>query len=187
VVEDDHLGEVAGAPLHSIVGASEHWAAARSVAKSLGPDLRLAILTGDRESIDRVQGLQACGPGWVSHILQRLVASLLADQQVAALIARARDTYAQRRQYLLECLRVYGIEVRARSGLNVWIPVAEESSAVSALLARGWLVAPGVPFRLSGTSPAIRVTISTLSAPETQRLAHDLAEIIHAPASERSG
>ncbi len=55
LVEDDHLGELAGTELHSLAGVTGSWAAARSVAKALGPDLRLAILAGDRETIARVE------------------------------------------------------------------------------------------------------------------------------------
>src|SRR4029077_10002837 len=105
----DHLGEVAGCELHSLLAGRERWAATRSVAKALGPDLRLAILAGDSESIARVQGAQACGPGWVSHILQRTVLALFSDPEVLDLIQRARDVYSERRAGLLGALAAEGI------------------------------------------------------------------------------
>jgi DNA-binding transcriptional MocR family regulator len=187
LVEDDHLGELAGTELHSLAAVTGSWATARSVAKALGPDLRLAILAGDRETIARVEGIQACGPGWVSHILQRLVAALSSDPEVRSLIARARETYTERREQLLDRLAAHGIQASGRSGLNVWIAVAEEASTLAALLARGWVVAPGASYRLGDSQPAIRVTISTLSRQEAERFSSALAKILTDSGPGRTG
>ena len=169
MIEDDHLGPVAGSDLHGVLSEGarpERWAATRSVAKALGPDLRLAVLAGDARTIARVQGRQQCGPGWVSHILQSLVLGLYGDPDVQALVARASATYAQRRERLLAELDRNGVPAHGASGLNVWIPVREEAGTVGALMQRGWVVAPGEPYRLPGSSPAIRVTSATLTERE---------------------
>ncbi|HWX96723.1 MAG TPA: aminotransferase class I/II-fold pyridoxal phosphate-dependent enzyme [Solirubrobacteraceae bacterium] len=187
VIEDDHLGPIAGCELHTTVGGRQRWAATRSVAKALGPDLRLAVLAGDPQTVARVQGRQQCGPGWVSHILQTLVVGLWTDRSVAELVTRAALTYAERRECLLACLRSAGVRALGASGLNVWVPVDEETTVVGALLQRGWVVAPGAPYRLPGTPPAIRVTIATLSEPEAARFAGDLAEVMAPARSSRSG
>jgi DNA-binding transcriptional MocR family regulator len=187
LVEDDHLGPVAGRELHSALGRSLRWAATRSVAKSLGPDLRLALLAGDEQTISRVQGRQQCGPGWVSHILQALVAKLWTDPQVEEQVARAEQTYTCRRARLLEALAREGIEAHGASGLNVWVPVEEEAAVIGALLQRGWVLAPGAAYRLSGSEPGVRATISTLGESEAERLAADLADVLTPIGSSRSG
>jgi DNA-binding transcriptional MocR family regulator len=187
VIEDDHLGPLAGSELHTTVTGRQRWAATRSVAKGLGPDLRLAVLTGDQQTVDRVQGRQACGPGWVSHILQRLVLRLWTDPSAQALIARASATYAERREHFLERLDRRGVRASGPSGLNVWVPVDDETGVVGALSERGWVVAPGAPFRLSGSPPAIRVTIATLTELEAGILAGDLADVLAPARAGRTG
>jgi DNA-binding transcriptional MocR family regulator len=187
VIEDDHLGPVAGAELHTTIVGVPRWAATRSVAKALGPDLRLAVLTGDPQTLARVQGRQQCGPGWVSHILQRVVLSLWTDAATQELVRRAGVIYAQRRALFLDCLAQRGVPASGASGLNVWVPVADETGVVGALLSRGWVVSPGAPYRLGASAPAIRVTISTLGEQEAGRLADDVAAVLAPVAASRSG
>jgi DNA-binding transcriptional MocR family regulator len=187
VIEDDHLGPVADGGLHTTAVGLGSWAVTRSVAKALGPDLRLAVLAGDPHTVARVQGSQQCGPGWVSYIVQRLVLDLSTDPVVGERVARASSTYSARRERFLQRLHRLGIQAQGASGLNVWIPVEDEAGVVGALLQRGWVLAPGGPYRLAGSPPAIRVTISTLNAREAGRLAADLAEALAPARSSRSG
>ncbi len=174
VLEDDHLGPIAGAPRLTLTAGRRRWAAARSLAKSLGPDLRLAVIAGDPHTISRVRGRQAVGPGWVSHLLQRTAATLMADGDVTDLLDRAAKTYSERRKAFIAALAKHGIKADAPSGLNVWIPVPDETSIVQALREQGWALAPGAPFRLQ-SEPAIRVTISSLKPDEAPALAAAIA------------
>lgn len=172
IVEDDHAGPVAGAEYRTLVDASrQSWAVVRSVSKSLGPDLRVALLASDARTHARVEGRQTLGIRWVSHILQRLVVALWRDRAPA----RAGRAYAERREALLRELRARGIEGHGVSGLNVWIPVAEESATVQALLGRGWAVNAGERYRIRSRA-AIRVTIAELE--DAAKFASDLAEVL---------
>jgi DNA-binding transcriptional MocR family regulator len=174
VIEDDHAGPIAGAAPVSVCQGRERWAILRSVSKWLGPDLRLALLVGDATTVARVEGRQSVGTGWVSHLLQDLVAALWSDPATERILRRAAETYTARRVAFLEALRAHGIAARGRSGLNVWIPVPEESAAVAALAQAGWAVRAGERYRLR-SGLAVRVTIATLSPREAPRLAAALA------------
>lgn len=177
VVEDDHAGPVAGADAVTLCEGRTRWATVRSVSKPLGPDLRLAVMAADGVTMARVEGRQRLGTGWVSHILQSIVAELWTDPDALGLLERARSTYALRRSALIEALASEGIVARGRSGVNVWVEVAREAEVVGGLLQAGWAVAPGERFRIT-TPPAIRVTTATLEPDDAARLAFDLARIL---------
>ena len=178
VIEDDHAGPIAGATVATLTSAHRaRWAVVRSVAKSLGPDLRVAVLIGDRTTMDRVEGRLRLGTGWVSHLLQALVVDLWSDPRTAAQIEHARKTYTARRDALIDALATHSIGAVGASGLNVWIPVTEEDVTISGLLAHGWAVSGGERFRLR-SAPAVRVTVATLAPTDATRFATDLATVL---------
>lgn len=178
VIEDDAAGPVAGAPAVTLCdGTATQWAVVRSTSAFLGPDLRVAVLAGDALTIARVQGRQALGTRWVSHLLQQLALALWSDPSSGRRLARAAETYAHRRLALLEALASRKIPALGRSGFNVWIPVPEETATVQALGEHGWAVAAGERFRLH-SAPAIRVTTSALEPDAAQRFAADLATVL---------
>ncbi|MFE2630276.1 aminotransferase class I/II-fold pyridoxal phosphate-dependent enzyme [Streptomyces sp. NPDC059374] len=175
LIEDDHGHGIVDLPPHPLAGGTRHWAFVRSVAKAYGPDLRLAVLTGDDVTVDRVRGRQRLGAGWVSRLLQRAVVRLWTDggHDPAAVAA----AYGERRDLLLRALADRGIEGHGRSGLNVWVPVPDETGAVSRLLHAGWAVAPGARFR-TAAPPGIRITTSTLRPDEAGPLADAVAAAV---------
>jgi DNA-binding transcriptional MocR family regulator len=173
LIEDDHGSGIVDLPLHPLAGtATRHWAFVRSVAKTYGPDLRLAVLTGDLVTLDRVHGRQRLGPGWVSRTVQRAVVRLWTDGAVdTAAVAAA---YGRRRELLIDALARRGVAAYGRSGMNVWVPVPDETSVVAAVQHAGWAVAAGARYRLNAP-PGVRITVSTLTEAETGPLADALA------------
>lgn len=179
VVEDDHGGLTAGVPLWPISPGRARWAYIQSVSKSLGPDLRVALLTGDDRTVAMVAARQSVGPGWVSHLLQRLVAEILDDPTTPAMLQRAIDSYAERRMRLIRALAERGIEATGRTGINVWIPVPEEEPVVAAMAGAGYVIRAGERWRL-GTPPAVRVSVSALAADRIGEVADIVAAAVGA-------
>jgi DNA-binding transcriptional MocR family regulator len=185
VIEDDHAGPVAGAPALTATTGLDRWAVVRSYAKSLAPDLRVAVLAGDPVTVARVQGRQSVGTGWVSHILQAAAAHLLARRSTQARFRTAARRYGERSRALIEALAAHGISARGGTGLNIWVPVPEEQGVVRALLDAGWAVAAGEPYRRQAP-PAVRITTAALDPAEAPALAAALAAALR-PSHHRTG
>ncbi|GGX04256.1 GntR family transcriptional regulator [Streptomyces malachitofuscus] len=177
LIEDDHGHHIVDLPLHPLAGVTRSWAFVRSAAKAYGPDLRLAVLTGDPVTLDRVRGRQRLGPGWVSRIAQRAVARLWSEGAVDPVAVAAR--YGRRREALISELAERGIAARGVSGMNVWVPVPDETGVVARLLHAGWAVAPGARFRMRA-APGIRVTVSGLGEDEVGVAAEAIAAAVGA-------
>lgn len=186
VVQDDHAGDTLSFAQENVVNGRARWAVVRSLSKVLGPDLRVGMVAGDALTVGRIEGRQAVGYGWVSHVLQRLVAHMWSSPITAQQVARARATYDARRQSLLDALAEFDISAQGRSGYNVWIPVDAEEPVVRELLHRGWATRAGEPYRLD-SGPAIRVTTSTLQPEDAGRFAADLASVLHPHQQTRLG
>ncbi|MFI7429382.1 aminotransferase class I/II-fold pyridoxal phosphate-dependent enzyme [Micromonospora sp. NPDC049836] len=177
LIEDDHAAELAGVPLHPLAGATPAWAFVRSVSKPYGPDLRLAVLTGDEATVARVAGRARVGAGWVSTVLQRLVLALWQDPATTDLVRRAGESYERRRDGLVAALAALGVAAHGRTGINVWVPVPDETLAVTALRDAGWSVAPGALHRIAA-APGVRITVSSLDESDLAPLAAAVARVV---------
>ncbi|MFG1951346.1 aminotransferase class I/II-fold pyridoxal phosphate-dependent enzyme [Micromonospora sp. NPDC048830] len=177
LIEDDHAAELARVPLHPLAGATPAWAFVRSVSKPYGPDLRLAVLAGDEATVARVAGRARLGAGWVSTVLQRLVLALWHDPDTAAGVQRAAGSYERRRAGLLAALAARGLPARGRTGINVWLPVPDETGALTALRDAGWAVAPGALYRIAA-EPGLRITVSPLDDADVGPLADAVAAAV---------
>jgi DNA-binding transcriptional MocR family regulator len=185
------------------------WVTLRSVSKSLGPDLRLAVVAGDEATITRVAGRQALGTGWVSYQLQEMVAELWSDASVGRTLAVAAQVYADRGAALRSALAAHGITASGRSGFTCWVPVADEDGVVAALAqgdapagppggstppnppgrprregmaAAGWAVAPGQRFRIA-SPPGVRISFARLEEADAASFAAEFARALRHRAS----
>jgi DNA-binding transcriptional MocR family regulator len=179
VIEDDHAAELSPVPLRALAGATPRWAFLRSVSKPYGPDLRLAVLAGDEATVARVEGRMRAGTGWVSTVLQRLVVALWRDERVAERVHHARDSYLARREALRTALAERGLPTTGRTGINVWVPVPDETVAVARLRDAGYAVSPGALYRIA-TPPGLRITVAPLDLPGIDLLADAVAGAVRA-------
>ncbi|MEV6394793.1 aminotransferase class I/II-fold pyridoxal phosphate-dependent enzyme [Streptomyces sp. NPDC051907] len=177
LLEDDYAAGLVDDPLHTLAGATDRWIHVRSVSKALGPDLRLAVLAGDPGTVERVRARQLATGTDVSPLLQRAVAELYGDPAARAGVREAAARYAERRRALVAALAERGVRAMEGSGLNVWVPVADESAAFGALLVGRWVVAPGARFRLR-SGAAVRVTVATVGVGEVGALAEGVARAV---------
>ncbi|WIM95363.1 aminotransferase class I/II-fold pyridoxal phosphate-dependent enzyme [Actinoplanes oblitus] len=182
LMEDDHAAELAEQPPCCVGPVTRRWAFIRSASKPFGPDLRIAVLAGDETSVARVAGRMRIGMGWVSTLSQRLLLQLWRDPEVTELVTAAARSYATRRTALRDRLRERGVPAFGDTGINVWVPVPDETHAVAVLRDAGYAVAPGALFRVA-SPPGIRITISTLTEPELPALAQAVAAAIRPTAA----
>ncbi|MFF1958401.1 hypothetical protein ACFVWX_15585 [Streptomyces sp. NPDC058220] len=75
----------------------------------------------------------------------------------------AADRYDLRRNGLAERLARRGVRTENRDGLMLWVPVADETSALVTLAARGVTVSPGSRFCVSCSRPHVRIATSRLT------------------------
>jgi DNA-binding transcriptional MocR family regulator len=162
VVEDDSADGLSDAPLVSL-GAwlPEQTVHVRSFSKSHGPDLRLAAMTAPGALHHAVQARRRLGQGWSSRLLQQVLLTLLTEASAVEQVTAAGRAYAARRAAVVTGLAARGVEVAGTEGLNVWVPVQDETAAVVRLASQGIGVAPGSPFRLRPDADGghVRVTV----------------------------
>ncbi|NYG06754.1 DNA-binding transcriptional MocR family regulator [Phycicoccus badiiscoriae] len=182
VVEDDSAAGLSAADLASIGRwRPGHTAYIRSFSKSHGPDLRLAALSAPPALHRAITARRELGQGWSSRLLQQVLLGLLTSPAAQDEVAAATATYAARRAHVVDALARRGIEVPGSEGINIWVPVHDETAAVVRLASQGIGVAPGAPFRLGAPDGApeggghLRVTVGA-AGDDLDGLAQALAD-----------
>lgn len=176
VIEDDSLGAIAAADDISLGSRiPDQVLHVRSYSKSHGPDLRLAALGGPARLMEPVIERRFLGQGWTSRLLQRVLTDLLTDPSAIAAVHRARGEYARRRAAVAGELARLGVDLPAGDGLNIYLPVADETAALLVLATEGIGVSSGGPFRVTpGGQPHLRITVGMVPGDFT-RIAEALA------------
>jgi DNA-binding transcriptional MocR family regulator len=175
VIEDDHSGDIATGNLVSVGSwLPQRTVHIRSYSKSHGPDLRLAAVGGAGDVVTAVANRRLLGPGWSSRILQAVLVEMLDDEPTLMAVAAARAEYARRRQLVADVLESRGVAVTGTDGINLWMAVADERSALVTLAAQGIGAAPGEPFQVRRDAPHLRVTVGLIDA-DHERIAGQLA------------
>ena len=177
VIEDDHSGSISSAPDVTLAShLPDRVLHVRSFSKSHGPDLRIGALGGPRALVDRVVARRLLGPGWTSRTVQSILHALLTDPAAVAEVETARSAYAERRAALMGELETAGIRLPLGDGINAWMPVADERSALVHLAAAGIRVAPGTPFHHGDLPPHVRVTVGMVPPASAPAVAATLAD-----------
>ena len=92
VVEDDHLSLLANSSYQRLRAPhTVRWALVRSMAKTFGPDLRVALVASDPWTEEQLRRRLAAGVNWVSHLLQATAAAVLSDPSSPAAAGRSRQ------------------------------------------------------------------------------------------------
>lgn len=188
VIEDDHYAMLSRQPYTSLIGPEhQRWALIRSVSKSLGPDMCLAVTATDPETAERLALRLRPGTTWVSHLLQRLALAQVSDPDVTAAIERAAAHYSERNAAFAARLRDAGFDCTPGDGLNLWVDVAAPARAVSEqLMRRGWLARTGDEFSLApGVSTHLRLTVHDLDETAAAALVTDLSAAARAASTSR--
>jgi DNA-binding transcriptional MocR family regulator len=163
IIEDDGLAEISDAPRQSLGRVfPDRVIHILSYSKTLGPDLRLAVLSSTRTIIEQIQSYRSFSSGWTSRILQAAAAWLLRDETTAQGLKEASRIYQARRDNLVRSLADRDVIVPSGGGLCAWVPVASEPFALVTLAARGIAVHPGKKFAVQPTNH-LRVATSNLT------------------------
>lgn len=175
VIEDDAWGPLRDEPYHGVGALLPHRTVlVRSYSKSHSPDLRLGVMGGPRNPIERAHLYRHFGDGWTSRILQNALAWMLQDPVSQRAVTHAREVYRARRNYFVSLLEERGLQALGGDNLALWVPVTDERHAMLALASYGIAVGENSANWTGPAPPGIRVATS-LEIPQAERVADAIA------------
>jgi GntR family transcriptional regulator/MocR family aminotransferase len=192
VIEDDQFADLAHAHPGSLLNEpqiSERVVYIRSFAKSIAPDLRVAVAVARPRILNLLIEAKSFFDGWSPQLSQRALANMLTDPALDDALAYARAQYDLRRSVartiLTERLGPVGGIVSGDDGLNLWIhlgPGADAGEVLEQAAALGVVCSPGEPFYIRpGRNDALRMSISGVDEAGAATAAERLADaVLHA-------
>jgi DNA-binding transcriptional MocR family regulator len=178
VIEDDGAGDIAVAEYSGIGQVlPDQTVLVKSYSKSHGPDLRLAIIGGRAESVERARAILQFGAAWTSRVLQDALAVMLTDDKVTAQIDVAREVYRTRRDTMIALLTARGVTVMGgNDGLSIAVRVVNEHQALLVLASHGIAADAISTASVASPTPMVRLGIGlALERPDYVADAYALA------------
>lgn len=169
VIEDDHSGLIATAPLSTLARPlSTRVAYVLGFSKSHGPDLRLAAIAADARLVEEVDRRRMLGPAWSPKLLQLALAASLLSPEEGDKLAQVARAYAERRRLLGEMMAV----APGTTGINAWVALEAPLDVALHLAHCHIKVAPGTGFFLSGERALghLRITLADPRRPFDEAL-----------------
>jgi DNA-binding transcriptional MocR family regulator len=192
VVEDDQMAGIATTrpgSLLSFPALESRVLHVRSFSKSIAPDLRMAAGVARPLLREPLADAKSFADGWSSRLLQRVLAKTLRDEEVFAVLGRARDAYRDRRQRASAALNrvlspVGGGACSGPDGVNVWVrlpPGVDAKDVLERSAGGGVRVADGEPFFLTpGHSDVVRLNAGSVKTEDAGRAGEILAQAVQA-------
>lgn len=197
-VEDDQFAGLAVAHAGSLLSdrrIDDRVVHIRSFAKAIAPDLRLAVAVAQPRLRALLAEAKSFADGWSSRVAQRALAWALADEELEAVLATARDAYAARRSAVLDALGTawapFVGDTTGIDGVNVWIrlpPGTDAADVIERAAAHGVVFAPGEPFYVRpGHNSALRLSIGGVDVAQAAEAGRTLAATALSVAGRQPG
>ena len=188
-IEDDQFADLALTHPGSLLdepAIAERVVYIRSFAKSIAPDLRIAVAVARPRILNLLTEAKSFFDGWSPRLSQRALAHMLADPALNDALSYARTQYERRRtvarSILTERLEPMGGTVNGDDGLNLWIrlgPGTDAGEVLEQAAALGVVCSPGEPFFIRpGRNDVLRMSISGVDDVGAATAAEHLAEAV---------